>query len=276
MVTYNMSNPTFKYSQRICAVVLGGLLLSGVAAFAQKKSALDDSFSPSVKKTDYSSSVSSAAKELTEKQKMARQYRAEGIILQKRGDLANAMALFEKSAQLDPVYAVAFNDLGVILEAQGRVQEAKDCYLHAVQLDPKYLSAYTNLALICENERELVQAAAYWRKRAELGLPGDPWTKKAQSRFEDIELILRDERPQGEVIESQVISLEQSVDDHKTLVKKDDAARAQDEFRKAKILLEEGDTLNAYTLAMKVKQLDPACPGIDEFIAKAQTRILAR
>jgi len=128
--------------------------------------------------------------ELSVLQSEAESYRNDGLRFQNLGDLDSALKMYQKSAGIDPEYAVVHNDLGVIYEAQGDIERAETSYLQATHIDPSYASAYSNLALLCEDKRDLAKAAYYWQKRVELGDPDDIWTLKAQQRLEDINLIL--------------------------------------------------------------------------------------
>jgi tetratricopeptide (TPR) repeat protein len=102
------------------------------------------------------------------------------------GNADGALKFYRMALELDPGYALVYNDIGVILEAQGLPDRAEEYYLAAIKLDPKTLGAYSNLALFYENKRELEKAASYWRKRVELGSVGDPWTQKARKRLADL------------------------------------------------------------------------------------------
>jgi len=148
--------------------------------------------------------------ELTTLQQQARLYRIEGVKSQDSGDLDSALKMYQKAVELDPVYQVVYNDLGVIYEAQEAYDRAEESYLQAIKLDPSFLSAYTNLALLYENERELDKALYYWKKRAELGDPDDPWTIKAKQRFEDVHLVLS-QNPMADVHEQDVNDLAREV-----------------------------------------------------------------
>ena len=99
------------------------------------------------------------ASKLTVIQNQARTYRDQGLYLQRVGRLDEAMALFQKAIELDPGYAVAFNDLGVVYEAKGMPARAEQSYLRAIEIDPDYLSPYSNLAIYYENTRDLEKAA---------------------------------------------------------------------------------------------------------------------
>jgi len=212
---------------------------------------------------------------LSELAKQARVYRTQGIQLQQHGDLDGAMNLYQKAIELDPAYAVAYNDLGVIYEAKGFVDRAEESYLKAVKIDPSYLSAYTNLALLYQNKRELDKAAVYWKKRAELGSPDDPWTEKARQRLEDIRFALSD-NPIEDLKEQEAIGLLKDVANQKTLLKKDNRELAKFHFKKAKQSYNKGDEVTAFKQAVDASQLDPSNAEIEEFIDKLQRRLLSK
>ena len=123
---------------------------------------------------------------LSDSQKKARFYRGQGWELQSFGNITRALGLYKKAVALDPDYAVAYNDLGVIYEAAGRLDLAEKYYLKAVTVDRYYLSAYSNLALLYERIKQPDKAAFYWKRRVELGCPGDPWLEKAKEHLKNI------------------------------------------------------------------------------------------
>ena len=123
---------------------------------------------------------------LTELQKQARDYRREGLKQQSLGNLEGAVGLYQKAIQLDPSYAVAYNDLGIIYETLADPPRAEEHYLKALKFDSNLLSAYSNLALLYENKRDLDKAFFYWEKRVSLGSPDDLWTQRASKRMSDI------------------------------------------------------------------------------------------
>ncbi|MBM3249344.1 MAG: tetratricopeptide repeat protein [Candidatus Omnitrophica bacterium] len=213
--------------------------------------------------------------DLTELQKEARQYRQQGLEFQNMGDLDSAMKLYQKAIVLDPGYAVVYNDLGVILESRGMVSRAEECYLKSLKIDPDYMSAYTNLALLYEGKRDLDKAYNYWKKRAELGIPDDPWTLKARQRMEDISAVIT-VRPMEEAREQEVMRLLKEVAVKKELTKKSNKAQAREVFDKARLLYKKGDEVTALKLAIDAQQLDPTNNDIDLFIRKLQTRVLSR
>ena len=205
----------------------------------------------------------------------ARKYREAGLENQRVGNLPEAMSLYQKAIVVDPGYAVAYNDLGVIYESTGSPERAEESYLKSIKIDPTYLSAYANLALFYENQRNLEKAAFYWDKRAELGLPDDPWTQKAASRLKDIRMALSD-KPISDEREKQVLGLMKDVVVYKSVINKDDNALAQDHFQKAKLSYKKGDLATAIKEALDAQNLDQDNPEIEAFIEKAELRVLSR
>lgn len=215
------------------------------------------------------------AGELTELKARARNYRQLGFQEQGRGDLEKAMAWYQKAAELDPSYAVAYNDLGIVYEAKGFTDRAEESYLRSVRLDPAYLSAYTNLALLYEGRRDLEKAAAYWNQRARLGSPGDPWTEKARARLRDIKLVasatpLEDEK------EKEILALTNQVRNRKCVLKSDKKELARDYLEKAKLKYKKGKGVLALKMAANAAAIDPSNTEIKEFIEKVQNSLLSQ
>ncbi len=213
-------------------------------------------------------------RKLTDKQKIARDYRTEGVSWQNMGNLNSALSFYQKAAELDPAYAVVYNDLGVIYEAMGDSQRAEESYLKAVKIDPGFLSPYTNLALICEGRRDLKGAEVYWKKRAELGSSDDPWTEKARQRYNDIVMV--EEGKPADLREQEVIGLTQEVASTKELSKSDNKELAKMHFAKAKEYYRKNDEVTALREALDAQVLDPSNREIQEFVAKVQRRLLSR
>ncbi len=207
-------------------------------------------------------------------QEQARNYRSQGVEFQRSGDIDAAMSLYQKAIELDPAYAVAYNDLGIIYEIKGSLERAQESYLKSIKIDPQYLSAYSNLALLYENKRDLDKAALYWQKRAELGSPDDPWTQKARQRLEDIRLVLRGGA--GKYKEQEIIRLIDEVGNQKIILRQSNQALADKCFEKAKQNYLKQNYAAAIKEALDAQQLDPANKDIEAFIEKVQLRALSR
>lgn len=211
---------------------------------------------------------------LTELQSQARVYRGQGLEFQRIGNIEAAMSLYQKAVQIDPGYAVAYNDLGIIYEMKGFRYRAEDSYLRAIAIDPNYLSAYSNLALLYEKNRDLNKAAFYWKKRADLGSPNDPWTEKAKQRVRDIQIVHRD--GYQAIREQEVIDLIDDVNRQKQVILHDDKSLAGTHFEKAKRFFQKEDYATAMKEALDAQQLDPNNKELERFIEKVQSRALSR
>ncbi len=212
--------------------------------------------------------------DLSELQKQARDYRNQGFQLQGVGDLDKAMSLYQKAIEMDPLYAVAYNDLAVIYETKGQSEKAEDLYLKAIQIDPFYLSAYSNLAILYENRGDFEKASLYWSKRVslakELGLEDDPWTEKAKLRLEVLGWA------SGETSEYQLIDFMKEVARRKTLLRQSEKELAKEKLEKAKRSFKKQDYATALKEAINARQLDPANTEIVDFLDKVQIRALSR
>ena len=73
-----------------------------------------------------------------------------GRLLQEKGRLSDAQAVYLKGAQACPDDALIYFNLGVLLEEQSRSEEAIVCYETALEKEPKLIDAHYNLALLYE------------------------------------------------------------------------------------------------------------------------------
>lgn len=207
---------------------------------------------------------------LAEVQKQARDYRSQGLEQQKIGNLDGAMALYQKTIELDPAFAVAYNDLGVIYEAKGMGERAEDSYQSAIMVDPNYLSSYSNLALLYETRQDLEKAAVYWKKRAELGSPKDSWTQKAKERF--AALMRMTPTYKKRIIEEEIADLSLRVEQQKKLKKEQDIKKCKEYIASARKLYNSSEydkAMNETKLALSlVPQEKEALSLIDSIKAK--------
>lgn len=257
------------FRNKIINITLAFILLFSTLAFAENKKKTKPAQEP------FSGFFSTkAGKKLSTMQGMARDYRDEGLALQKKGDLDGALAFYQKAAQMDPMYSVVYNDIGVLYEANGSYKDAAQSYLRAIQLDPGYPSPYTNLAILYEQGRDLKKAEFYWDKRVKLGPSTDPWTKKAKQRLDDIKMVLAGSPQKSK--EKDVLDLTKKIAKEKTAQKQDNKVLAKSYFDKAKLLYQKGDEVAAYQKASDAWQLDPANDAIQEFVERVQLRLLTR
>jgi predicted TPR repeat methyltransferase len=71
-----------------------------------------------------------------------------GIVLQDGLQLDGAAAAYERAIALDPEHANAHNNRGVVLRAKGRTAEAEATYRTALRIDPDHADAYHNLGVL--------------------------------------------------------------------------------------------------------------------------------
>lgn len=217
---------------------------------------LDNSLAPLTRKDE---------EELTQMQKQARLYRAQGLEYQHLGNFQSAMSLYQKATQLDPAYAAAYNDLGVIYETRGFIDRAEQAYLQAIRIDPDFVSAYSNLALIYESQRDLDKAGMCWSKRAQLGDPNDPWAQKARQRLRDIRALSPKAAPkQQDLREQEIVKLVAEVSEYKKKVEKENQERiakikerVQTYMKKAIDMEIKGDAAAALRYATIAQKIDP-------------------
>ncbi len=210
-------------------------------------------------------------KNLSTLQKQARTYRDEGLTQQSMGNLEAAMVFYQKAIKLDPSYAVAYNDLGIIYETYGWIDRAEQSYLQAIKFDQNFLSPYSNLALLYENKQDLNKAYFYWKKRAELGLPNDPWTQKAKNKIDELIQALPDLRQA--LIEKEAIALMEEIIEKKRSKQLEDMKEAKKHFEVATELYRKNeyklaiDELNSYL------SLNPQDKDALAMLDKAKTKL---
>ena len=151
---------------------------------------------------------------------------------------------------------------------------AEESYLKALKLDPYYLSSYTNLAFLYEERREFGKAAYCWKKRSELGDFNDPWTKKAQKRFEDIRLSFS-QNPVKDFKEQEILKLTKDISNEKYILRHNDRALSRKHFENAKASYAKSNYAKAVKEALDAQYLDPEDKDIMEFIEKVQRRALS-
>ncbi|KDP30989.1 hypothetical protein JCGZ_11365 [Jatropha curcas] len=68
-----------------------------------------------------------------------------GNLYRQQKQYERAKAMFNKSLELKPGYAPAYNNLGLVFVAEGRLEEAKFCFDRALQSDPLLDAAKSNM-----------------------------------------------------------------------------------------------------------------------------------
>ncbi|MFH1338233.1 MAG: tetratricopeptide repeat protein [Candidatus Omnitrophota bacterium] len=193
------------------------------------------------------------AKELPLLLERSRYYRKQGFEFQSQGRLDEAMACYHKAIILDPTYTAAYNDLGIVYEAVGMDDKAEEAYLAGLKTDPNYPNLYTNLAMLYEKNKEYVSAARFWKKRIELGPPGDVWVKKAQERL----VALREFVPElkQEYLKAQAAELAEELAVKRREERLKELAEINRLYNEAKNLYQSGEyekALNSVNLALNL------------------------
>ncbi|OBQ02893.1 MAG: hypothetical protein AN482_20390 [Anabaena sp. LE011-02] len=95
--------------------------------------------------------------------KYAISYNNLGIVLRNQKKLDEAIIAYKKAIELDPKDATAYNNFGNALSDQKKLDEAVAAYQKAIELDPKSAKAYNNLGVSLSDQKKLEQAiAAYY------------------------------------------------------------------------------------------------------------------
>ncbi len=210
------------------------------------------------------------ASKLTALQVQSRLYRNKGLQAQNMGNLQEALSWYQKAVEMDPSFAVAYNDIGVIYEANGLIQLAEQNYLKANKMDPNYLSVYSNLAALYESKRDFDKAALYWEKRSKLGVEGDPWKAKAEQRLRDISEILPSLKLR--FMEQDAMKLNKDL-----LAKKAEAAKqAQEHVKVAKKFFDSNDYDKAMVELEAALNLDSKSSEALELMDRTRARIKQR
>lgn len=210
------------------------------------------------------------ASELPKKQ--AHTFRKQGYEAQLKGDYTSALSFYKKAIELDPFYAIAYNDLGIVYEKMNLLSEAERAYQKAIELDPQYTGSYTNLALLYEKNKDFENAARLWRKRIELGDPSDTWTYKAKRHLEG--LASADKHLYRIYEESETLELIEEVKDLKQDIKDSSQLAAEVYFERGKQYYERGQYLEALRELHRASNLAPRNKEIEQLLIEAQKRTL--
>ena len=97
-----------------------------------------------------------------------------GLVLEKIGNIPQAIEAYQKSIRLNPKLINAYNNLGVLLCQRDQFQEAESVYRQAVTANPSHFGSYINLGnLLLEQHRNIEEAIELYQKALQLK-PRDP------------------------------------------------------------------------------------------------------
>ena len=91
-----------------------------------------------------------------------------GMALVEQGQLKESVQVFDKSIQLKPDFAEAYNNRAAVLQKLERLDEAMQGYDKAIQLKPDYAGAYYNRGNALKNLRQLNEALEDYDKAIQL------------------------------------------------------------------------------------------------------------
>jgi tetratricopeptide (TPR) repeat protein len=99
---------------------------------------------------------------------LAEQHLQRGLDHYDRGETEQALAAYQASAQADPGFAMAHNNLGMVLIDLERYEEALDALYTSVCCDPEYGEAYSNLGFVLRRMQRNVEAASAYVRFLEI------------------------------------------------------------------------------------------------------------
>lgn len=117
----------------------------------------------------------------------AEDYRKQGFVEQRSGNLVKALECFEEARSLGLNGADIYNDIGVLYEKLRLDHKAEKYYLAAIDYDNRYLPPYLNLAMLYQKNGFKAEALKYFKLRYEFGDPDDDWTIKAMNEALEID-----------------------------------------------------------------------------------------
>jgi tetratricopeptide (TPR) repeat protein len=214
-------------------------------------------------------------------QKQARDYRQQGLKLQKEGDVSGALTFYQKALLIDSNYIVLYNDIGIVLEAEGEIEQAKDMYFKAIEIAPNYPNSYANLALLYEGQKDYTNAVVFWMKRATLGGKEDAWAEVARKRLEyiarlDPKAFSLVGQEYGKSLKDADIATQpdEPLDEDAAGGKEIDRGRALEYLARAEEIFAKGDYMAALNEANIAQYLDPSNKKISVFIEKVRKQII--
>ena len=103
-----------------------------------------------------------------------------GAVLKQNGKINESLVATQKSLQLDPQDAEAYNNLGVMLQDLGRLNEAEVSLRQAITLKPDYVEAHYNLGNTLKKLGRLDEAEASYSQA--IGIKPD-FTEAIKNRW---------------------------------------------------------------------------------------------
>ena len=112
-------------------------------------------------------------------------YNNRGIAHLQKREYDKAIADYSKAIELDPDYAVAYNDRGIAYRHKGEYDKAIADYTKAIGLDPQWPHAYKNRAGAYKEQGKKAEAIADLKKF--ITLTDNPqWIQMARQQIEEL------------------------------------------------------------------------------------------
>jgi len=96
------------------------------------------------------------------------EYFKEAVTFQGRGQIDEAIMLYQKAIEIKPDYDMAYYNLGNIFREKGNSNDAESCYQKTLQINPNHEWAHFNLGIISKEKGQLTKAIDHYRKTLQL------------------------------------------------------------------------------------------------------------
>ncbi len=94
---------------------------------------------------------------------LAGRHNQQGVELEKRGNIAEAVQHYQKAIKLSPSWAVPWYNLGLLRKRQHNWEESRRCNQKAVTLDPADEAAWWNLGIAATALEDWTEARRAWK-----------------------------------------------------------------------------------------------------------------
>jgi predicted TPR repeat methyltransferase len=100
-----------------------------------------------------------------------------GIVYKATQQFDKAIAAYERAIALNPAHVNAYNNLGVLFRATGKPVDAEAAYRKALEIDPQFIDAYHNLGVLLASVNRTREAVICYCKVTTLS-PRHPETRR--------------------------------------------------------------------------------------------------
>ena len=97
-----------------------------------------------------------------------------------------AETYYQRAITADPDYSLAHFNLGNLFDEKGDREHAQQAYFEALRINPQYADAHYNLALLYQGEGDSAKAVLHWKTYLKLD-PSSDWAKVARRELEKLQ-----------------------------------------------------------------------------------------